>query len=538
MAKNRVKISLATKFRMLFAASVVIIIIAALAAPWYFMELLAVYGEQKSAKELVRIRLNEWLPTHTQSEPGFNLVETLYTSPTDPEGDGLGRSGPKIVRLSAPLTDPVTNQAIRSLRQNPAQDIVIEKTENEQGAKVYRCFGPIRLDETCMATQCHSPDSQNYSLRQNAGELVGLVELTQPRQYADTALVTPTRLAFFCGAGLAGLLAFLLFVSITNRLVLRPMRGLGDMADKVSLGDLSVRSQLKTDDELQHLGESFNDMLESITQKQSKLQAANRALDLKLNELGEVNVALYEANQIKSEFLANISHELRTPLNSIIGFADLLADDEDERIRRYGHNVSTSSKHLLSMINDLLDLARIEAGKATVNVDRVSVTDTCQTLIALTRPLADKKELIFEGELDEATPIIDTDGGKLQQILYNLLSNAIKFTPAGGEVTLIARPANNADGEMDRVIISVKDTGPGISEADQQRIFDKFFQSDSALTKEVQGTGLGLAIASELTALLGGDIRLESDPGSGAEFTVTLPLKLDVPDPDAPDDAN
>jgi two-component system sensor histidine kinase BarA len=533
MAKKRVKISLATKFRMLFGASVVIIIIAALTVPWYFMELLAVYGEQKSAKELVRIRLNEWLPTHSQGEPGFNLVETLYSTQNDP--DSLGRSGPKIIRLSQPVTDATVDQAAKSLRQNPAQDMVIEKTANEQGVNIYRCFGPIRLDESCMATQCHSPDSPNYALRRNVGELVGLVELSQPRQYADTELVLPTRLAFLSGAGLAGLLAFLLFASITNRLVLRPMRRLGGMADKVALGDLTVRSELRTDDELQRLGESFNDMLESISQKQSKLQAANRALDLKLNELGEVNVALYEANQIKSEFLANISHELRTPLNSIIGFADLLADDEDGRIRRYGHNVSTSAKHLLSMINDLLDLARIEAGKATVHVDHVSVTDTCQTLVALTRPLADKKELIFEAELDAETPIIDTDGGKLQQILYNLLSNAIKFTPAGGSVSVVAAPVRTSDGRIDGVVLSVIDTGPGISEADQAHIFDKFFQSDSALTKEVQGTGLGLAIASELTTLLGGTIRVSSEPGNGAIFTVKLPMKLVLPESEAPD---
>ncbi len=533
MAKKRVKISLATKFRMLFGASVVIIIIAALTVPWYFMELLAVYGEQKSAKELVRIRLNEWLPTHSQGEPGFNLVETLYSTQNDP--DSLGRSGPKIIRLSQPVTDATVDQAAKSLRQNPAQDMVIEKTANEQGVNIYRCFGPIRLDESCMATQCHSPDSPNYALRRNVGELVGLVELSQPRQYADTELVLPTRLAFLSGAGLAGLLAFLLFASITNRLVLRPMRRLGGMADKVALGDLTVRSELRTDDELQRLGESFNDMLESISQKQSKLQAANRALDLKLNELGEVNVALYEANQIKSEFLANISHELRTPLNSIIGFADLLADDEDGRIRRYGHNVSTSAKHLLSMINDLLDLARIEAGKATVHVDHVSVTDTCQTLVALTRPLADKKELIFEAELDAETPIIDTDGGKLQQILYNLLSNAIKFTPAGGSVSVVSAPVRTSDGRIDGVVLSVIDTGPGISEADQAHIFDKFFQSDSALTKEVQGTGLGLAIASELTTLLGGTIRVSSEPGNGAIFTVKLPMKLVLPESEAPD---
>ncbi|GAH57331.1 unnamed protein product, partial [marine sediment metagenome] len=277
------------------------------------------------------------------------------------------------------------------------------------------------------------------------------------------------------------------------------IRQLGDMVDKVALGDMSIRSDLRTDDELQHLGESFNDMLAAISKQHGKLQSANRALDLKLNELAEANVSLFEANRIKTEFLANISHELRTPLNSIIGFADLLADADDERVQRYSHNISSSAKHLMDMINDLLGLAKIEAGKALVRFDHVSVTDTCRTLVALTRPMADKKQLTVRAELGDDVPIINTDGGKLQQILYNLLSNAIKFTPAGGEVTVSAGVKANGDGEtLERVWVTVADTGPGISEADQRHIFDKFYQADRTLTKESQGAGLGLAIAKEL----------------------------------------
>jgi signal transduction histidine kinase len=254
------------------------------------------------------------------------------------------------------------------------------------------------------------------------------------------------------------------------------------------------------------------------------LTEANRRLQRTSHELALARERADEARRVKEQFAANISHELRTPLNSIIGFADLLADADDERVRRYSHNISSSAKHLMSMINDLLGLAKIEAGKALVRFDRVSVTDTCRTLIALTKPMADKKELTIRAELADDVPIINTDGGKMQQVLYNLLSNAIKFTPAAGEVTVSAGVKANGDG-VEWVWVTVADTGPGISEADQRHIFDKFYQADRTLTKESQEAGLGLAIAKELTTLLGGQISLASSPGHGAAFTVMLPVE-------------
>jgi signal transduction histidine kinase len=316
------------------------------------------------------------------------------------------------------------------------------------------------------------------------------------------------------------------FAAISNRLVLRPVRKLREVADRVTEGDMTVRSNVRTGDELQRLGESVNEMLEAIQDQHNKLRTANRALDLKLNELGEVNVALYEANQVKTEFLANVSHELRTPLNSIIGFADLLCGSEDEKTARFGRNISTAAKNLLNMINDMLNLAKIEAGRAQVRYDKVSVLDTCQTLAALMQPLADKKNIRLETRLDESLPLVTTDGGKLQQILYNLMSNAVKFTPPGGDVRLEAEtiPAGNGRNRQ-AVRIAVSDSGPGISEADRAYIFEKFYQVDPTLTKEASGAGLGLAICKELSNLLGGKLDLESEPGHGTTFFLTLPVE-------------
>jgi signal transduction histidine kinase len=373
--------------------------------------------------------------------------------------------------------------------------------------------------------KCHGPTS-GVEHQFQPGQLVGMVDVTVPAQVESGTLLWWTRGAFVVGAALATLLAIILFAILTQKLVLRPMRQLRTVADKVAEGDLTVRSTIRTGDELQRLGESFNEMLTAIADQHEKLRAVNRALDLKLGELAEANVALFQANQIKTEFLANVSHELRTPLNSIIGFADLLGEFTDERIRRYGQNISASAKNLLALINDILDLARIEAGRAEVRWGKVSLIDTCQTLVALMKPLADKKQLTVEAHLAEDLPLVTTDASKCQQILYNLLSNAIKFTPAGGSVIVSAAiETPQADGGTPEVAISVTDTGPGIAEADQQRIFEKFYQSDRSLTKESPGAGLGLSIAKELTSLLGGRLTLKSSPGQGAVFTLYLPLE-------------
>ena len=264
-------------------------------------------------------------------------------------------------------------------------------------------------------------------------------------------------------------------------------------------------------------------MLAAIGDQHSKLKSANTALDLKLNELGEVNVALFEANQMKTEFLSNVSHELRTPLNSIIGFADLLAEADDEKIRRYGKNISMSAKNLLAMINDMLDLAKIEAGRTVLCLDKVAVGDLCQTLLALMQPLADKKSIDLIDEIDPDLPLALTDGGKLQQILYNLLSNAVKFTPPEGTVRLAA--TIDESNTTPHFVVSVADTGPGLSEADQAHVFEKFYQVQGTLTKDTPGTGLGLAISKELATLLGGRLTVQSETGHGATFTVTFPIE-------------
>ncbi len=310
--------------------------------------------------------------------------------------------------------------------------------------------------------------------------------------------------------------------------IVKPVKHLRDVSDAIAAGKLNIRSQIQTGDEFEDLSHAFNRMLHNLVAMQHELRDVNHDLDKKVDELAQANMALFEMNRLKSDFLATMSHELRTPLNSIIGFSEVLAGNEglNERQRRYASNIQTSGKMLLGMINDILDLAKIESGKMEVRPEDFSIRDVCESLATLARPIAERKEIDLVCRLDEAIPLLRQDPGKVRQILYNLLSNAVKFTPEGGKVTIDARV------EGRNVVISVADTGIGIAEEDRDKIFEKFRQAgqpgvaDGVLTREHQGTGLGLSIVRELAKLLGGDVTLESRLGQGSTFTVRLPMQL------------
>jgi len=223
------------------------------------------------------------------------------------------------------------------------------------------------------------------------------------------------------------------------------VRVLQDTAEKVSQGDLNIRSDISTGDEFQQLSETFNTMLGNLKSSADQLRSSNKALDLKLGQLSETNVALYESNRLKSEFLANVSHELRTPLNSILGFAELLRETVaggagDGKPARYLQNILSAGQNLLDLINDLLDLAKIEAGRMEVRSQPLSLGDVFEGLVNLLKPLSEAKGVSIVPEVATGVPIIETDPAKLQQVLYNLLSNAIKFSPSGGEWTWSRRP--------------------------------------------------------------------------------------------------
>ncbi|HWB54463.1 MAG TPA: ATP-binding protein, partial [Tepidisphaeraceae bacterium] len=258
---------------------------------------------------------------------------------------------------------------------------------------------------------------------------------------------------------------------------------------------------------------------------EDQLRSINKTLDLKVGELAATNVALYESNRLKSEFLANVSHELRTPLNSILGFAELLRESaaNDGKTIRYVQNILSSGKNLLELINDLLDLAKIEAGRMEIRSEPLSLNDLFEGLTSVLKPLCEAKNVRIQTDIAGDVPVMKTDPAKLQQVLYNLLANAIKFSPAGGQIELTAARENNSF-----VKISVVDHGPGIAEEKQAMIFEKFRQIDGGVTREHSGTGLGLAISRELTGLIGGEIGVQSQPGQGASFWLIIPLEIEA----------
>jgi signal transduction histidine kinase len=233
-------------------------------------------------------------------------------------------------------------------------------------------------------------------------------------------------------------------------------------------------------------------------------------------------MALYESNRLKGDFMATMSHELRTPLNSILGFSEVLLSGNqlNEKQQRWVRNIQTSGEQLLNLINDILDLAKIEAGKMQLRLEEFSIHDICEGLLSMFRPLAEKKNIDLRGQTDPAVPLLRQDPGKMQQILSNLLSNAIKFTPEGGRVLLRAEAA------PPYLVLTVTDTGVGIAPEEQELVFEKFRQGANPLTREHAGTGLGLSIVRELSKLLGGEVSLQSELGRGSTFTVRLPLHL------------
>jgi signal transduction histidine kinase len=239
-------------------------------------------------------------------------------------------------------------------------------------------------------------------------------------------------------------------------------------------------------------------------------------------------------NRLKSDFLATMSHELRTPLNSIIGFSDVLGSIEslDDRQKRYVQNIRSSGRMLLEMINDILDLAKIEAGKMEVRPGVFRLESIVSAQCDMVRPLAERKRIDLAFDIGPGLDELEQDPAKVQQILANLLSNAVKFTPEGGRIDVRARLAEEAAGGGTDLVLDVIDTGVGIAEEEQQAIFEKFRQGrvfqtgDDAMTREFSGTGLGLSIVRELCRLLGGDVSVESQLGRGSRFTVRLPLRL------------
>ncbi len=417
--------------------------------------------------------------------------------------------------------DEVGYEALEQLRQGRSEYIRILRDKGE-----YRYYGAVFASASCV--KCHNlriPDSHIAE-----GDLIGAVKITFPLERTEQALARNNAI-LLATAIVTAFLAMLAAYAIVRYVIVKPVLHLKDVSDAIARGNMDLRADIRTGDEFEELSHAFNRMLRHLVTVQDELRQVNKDLDAKVDELAQVNLSLYEMNKLKDEFLATISHELKTPLNSILGFSDLLAtsDNLNERQKRYVENIQTSGKHLLAMISDLLDLAKLEAGKMRPQVVELDVADLVEPLAASMMPMARRKNIDLSVEVEPNLPTVLQDPRKLKQILYNLLSNAIKFTPEGGRIRVRAERAGT-----DQLALVVEDTGIGIPLEEQSTIFEKFRQGrivpgqKDALTREFEGTGLGLSIVKELARLLGGEVRLESEFGKGSTFTVLVPMVLDV----------
>jgi two-component system, NtrC family, sensor kinase len=306
--------------------------------------------------------------------------------------------------------------------------------------------------------------------------------------------------------------AVALSILLARRLV-RPIKRLQVAAEAIGAGAYDERIELDRKDELGALAAAFNTMAEHVQELITGLE----------RRVTERTRALEVASKHKSDFLANMSHELRTPLNAIVGFSQVLKEKlfgpVNDKQEEYLDDILTSADHLLELINDILDLSKVEAGQVELEVGLFSLREALERGVVMVRERATKNGVQLQLALDPAVDLVEGDERRIRQVVFNLLSNAVKFTPKGGQVEVSTARENG------EVRITVSDTGPGIAPADQGRIFEEFQQARSGNGERPEGTGLGLALSRSLVELHGGRIWVESEPGKGSTFTFTIPVE-------------
>lgn len=408
-----------------------------------------------------------------------------------------------------------------------------------EGAEVFRYLAPMRIEENCL--DCHGEPAGEIDVTGYAkegwkiGDIGGAISIVMPLDvYMESEQASTIQDVIFFG-GMLVVCLLIIYAALTY-LVTRPLGKIQAGVECIQTGDLGVRlAQSESSREMNTLMTEFNRMagelsgiynnLESqVADRTAQLAEANAVLEQQRAQLELANERLLNDNRYKSDFLAMMSHELRTPLTSILAFAEFLNRDcepHDEREAETRREIEANSRALLLMINDILEMSRLDAGRTDMNVEVVDVGDVVGMVSTVVQPLADKGKIDFSCEIDPDVPLIQADFEKIRHVLENLCGNAIKFTSEGGSVALriIHHP------ECGEIWIKVSDTGIGIAKSDQERIFDRFVQADSSPSRKYNGTGLGLALAKEYTDMHGGTISVESEPDEGSVFTVRIPVE-------------
>jgi two-component system, NarL family, sensor histidine kinase BarA len=521
--------SLERKSRYLFGGSLLLLIAASF---YVYARLTSDLVYEQNPKQAQKLIFPIILEKHIQAmEPDLTRksMQTIIDATRPPELEYNYRFfKPDVLRRNAVSSEPEFRpsdaedyDAVEAIVKGASEYPRIDKERGE-----YHYFAAINAQKACAL--CHR-DEVPSDAKIKEGELLRVVKITLPLKATREAVARNNAILLATAIGTA-FLAMLAAYAIVRYVIVKPVLHLKDVSDQVARGNLEQRADIRTGDEFEELSHAFNRMLRHLVAVQDELRAVNTDLDAKVDQLAQVNLRLYEMNKLKDDFLATMSHELRTPLNSILGFSDILArsDNITDKQKRFVRNIQTSGNNLMAMINDLLDLAKIESGRMEIQIVECSLADLVERQVNSLNPLAEKKNIDLSFEIDPQIPLLVQDSVKIQQILDNLLSNAIKFTPEGGRVRL---RANRVDDVFFEIV--VEDTGIGIPLNEQAMIFEKFRQGHTlpgqsdAITREYGGTGLGLSIVKELSKLLGGEVSLVSEFGRGSTFTVRLPMRLD-----------
>ncbi len=498
-------------------------------------------------------------------EDGNNeVLDTIYATMKHPltVGDSeaihrdLEEIGQKYKKISVFLTDfngiisfstdkKALNASINNLIPNETfKDNMIKSLSND-GKSRYSSLIQIEGKRNLISILPIHNAPECYHCHGSSRKILGaLVMKTDAEDVYKTVIAQRNRslaLTYF-----ASLLAILITNFVVSRFIRKPLNNLVDATHKFAKGEMITITKYPSD-EIGTLTETFNYMVNEVAKSKMELEKelTRRAKLLEEREelvalLQKANKQLKELDTLKSAFIANMSHELRTPMNAIIGYTDLLLDEVDgplnEDQKTSLRKVSANAKHLLQLINDVLDISKIESGKIELRPKEVFLKELIDGIMVTFEPLIAKKGLTFSLNIEPGAEKLYVDEDKTKQILINLISNAVKFTQEGG-ITIRSRVSERGvdkEGNPQFIEISIADTGIGIKREDLDKIFDKFAQADVSTTRQYEGTGLGLSIVRGLVALHKGMVWAESEVGKGSTFYVLLPSKKEVFDQPIP----
>jgi signal transduction histidine kinase len=441
-------------------------------------------------------------------------------------------------RRPSDAPDEFEIEALTALLDNRSLQEFYGTELDVDGRQVFRYVKPLYVSQSCL--DCHGDpkgelDKFGFPKEgQKEGDIAGAISIVMPIELYMGGIRSNINQGIVIFAIVAVAVFAIIFFGI-SRLVTKPLREFETAAQRIEEGDLSVNLEgIGNRDEIHDLALRFNSMSKQLKNLYENLEnqvetrtvqlaSANRELESQRRQLEEANHSLLELSQYKSDFLAIMSHELRTPLTSILAFTEMWEQTsmhKDEEEYAAVGEIQANGQILLNMVDNILEMARVEAGKVELTLETVDLVDLITTIEGSLSFLAERRNITFTTVVEPDVPLINADWEKLRRIIVNLISNAIKFTKKGGQVDVRVSLAK----EGDRVVITVSDTGIGISEENLRYIFERFTQSDKSSMKRYSGSGLGLAVVKELVEIQAGSIEVTSAHKKGSTFTVSIPV--------------